>query len=161
MRVTEREREAEGDAGYMQGAQCGTRSRDSRITPWAEGRRSAAEPLRRPCSFALLLSWEALQSWVIFQGFLVALCPVFLAVFSAVSTKRSWTISIVSPLKLLTAPEASCPSVDSFPLATRSHPGPSAHGDLSHSDWQRWTQILTWQGCAWHYVCRYQVSAIW
>ena len=39
----EREREAEtqeeGEAGSMQGAQCGTRSRDSRITPWAKGRR--------------------------------------------------------------------------------------------------------------------------
>ena len=40
-REREREREAEtqaeGEAGYMQGARRGTRSRDSRITPWAEG----------------------------------------------------------------------------------------------------------------------------
>ena len=46
MRDTEREKEAEtqaeGEAGSMQGARCGTRSQDSRITPWAEGR---AEPL--------------------------------------------------------------------------------------------------------------------
>ena len=41
---TEREREreaetqAEGEAGSMQGARRGTRSRDSRIMPWAEGK---------------------------------------------------------------------------------------------------------------------------
>ena len=39
MRDTEREAEtqAEGEAGSMQGAQCGTRSQDPRIPPWAEG----------------------------------------------------------------------------------------------------------------------------
>ena len=41
MRDTEREREAEtlaeGEAGSMQEARCGTRSRISGITPWAEG----------------------------------------------------------------------------------------------------------------------------
>ena len=37
MKEGERERQAEGEAGFMQGAQCGTRSRVSRITPWAEG----------------------------------------------------------------------------------------------------------------------------
>ena len=41
-REREREREAEtqaeGEAGSMQGARCGTQSRDSRITPWAKGR---------------------------------------------------------------------------------------------------------------------------
>ena len=50
MRDTHRERErereaetqAEGEAGSMQGAQHGTRSWVSRITPWAEGR---AKPL--------------------------------------------------------------------------------------------------------------------
>ena len=39
-REREREREAEtqaeGEAGSMQGARCRTRSRDPRITPWAE-----------------------------------------------------------------------------------------------------------------------------
>ena len=51
MRDTEREREreaetlAEGEAGSMQGAQCGTRSRVSRITPWAE---VCAKPLSHP-----------------------------------------------------------------------------------------------------------------
>ena len=38
MRDTQREAEtqAEGEAGSMQGVRCGTRSQDSRITPWAE-----------------------------------------------------------------------------------------------------------------------------
>ena len=33
----------------MLGARCGTGSWDPRVTPWAEGRRSAAEPPRGPC----------------------------------------------------------------------------------------------------------------
>ena len=37
-RERERSRDTEGEAGSMQGAQGGTRSRDSRIMPWAEGR---------------------------------------------------------------------------------------------------------------------------
>ena len=39
MKDTEKEAEtqAEGEAGSMQGAGCGTRSQVSRITPWAEG----------------------------------------------------------------------------------------------------------------------------
>ena len=41
-REREREMQAEGEAGSMQGAQRGTRSRVSRITPWAEG---GAKPL--------------------------------------------------------------------------------------------------------------------
>ena len=32
----------------MQGAQCGTQSRDSRITPWAKGRCSTTKPPMRP-----------------------------------------------------------------------------------------------------------------
>ena len=47
-REREREREAEtqaeGEAGSMQGALCGTRSRVSRVTPWAKGRCSTPEP---------------------------------------------------------------------------------------------------------------------
>ncbi|CAK7301063.1 hypothetical protein VULLAG_LOCUS8751 [Vulpes lagopus] len=35
----------EGEAGSVRGARCGTRSRDSRTTPWAEG---GAKPLRHP-----------------------------------------------------------------------------------------------------------------
>ena len=38
-REREAETQAEGEAGSMQGARRGTRSRVSRITPWAEGRR--------------------------------------------------------------------------------------------------------------------------
>ena len=50
---TEREAQAEGEAGSMQGARRGTRSRVSRITPWAEG---GAKPLsHRGCPYFLLL----------------------------------------------------------------------------------------------------------
>ena len=39
MRDTDREAEtqAEGEAGSMQGARCGIRSRGSKIRPWAKG----------------------------------------------------------------------------------------------------------------------------
>ena len=43
-----REREAEREAGSMQGTPCGTQSLVSRITPWAEGRGSITEPPRHP-----------------------------------------------------------------------------------------------------------------
>ena len=47
MRDAEREAEtqAEGEAESTQGARCGTRSRDPRIMPWAEG---GAKPLSHP-----------------------------------------------------------------------------------------------------------------
>ena len=52
MIVTEREREAEtqaeGEAGSMQGARRGIRSRVSRIAPWAKGRRQTTAPPRDP-----------------------------------------------------------------------------------------------------------------
>ena len=50
MRGTEREAEtqAEGEAGSLSGAQYGTWSQNSGITPWAKGRCSTAEPPRRP-----------------------------------------------------------------------------------------------------------------
>ena len=51
MRETERQAETqaeEGEAGSMQGAQRGTRSWESEITPQAKGRRSTAEPPKRP-----------------------------------------------------------------------------------------------------------------
>ena len=44
-REREAETQAEGEAGSMQGARHGTRSRVSRITPWAEG---SAKPLSHP-----------------------------------------------------------------------------------------------------------------
>ena len=50
MRERERwaETQAEGEAGFMLGARRGTQSWDSRITSWAEGRRSTAEPPKDP-----------------------------------------------------------------------------------------------------------------
>ena len=54
MRDTEREAKthAEGEAGSMQGAPCGTRSQVSRITPWAEGGAKPLEPPGLPmCAF--------------------------------------------------------------------------------------------------------------
>ena len=57
MIVTEREAEtqAEGEAGSMQGAQRGTQSWVSRITPWAEG----AKPLSHPgCPLPVILRGE-------------------------------------------------------------------------------------------------------
>ena len=49
---TQREREAEtqadGEAGSIQGARCGTLSQDPGVTPWAEDRRSIAEPPGAP-----------------------------------------------------------------------------------------------------------------
>ena len=51
MRDREREREAEtqaeGEAGSMQGARCGTRSQDSRITPHPRPK-AGAKPLSNP-----------------------------------------------------------------------------------------------------------------
>ena len=58
MRDTEREREAEtqaeGEAGSVPGARCGTRSQVSRIAPWAKGRRQTAKPPRDPQTSLLL-----------------------------------------------------------------------------------------------------------
>ena len=58
MKDREREREAEtqaeGEAGFMQGAGCGTQSRVSRIRRWAEG---GAKPLSHPgCPESAFLS---------------------------------------------------------------------------------------------------------
>ena len=70
---TEREREreaetqAEGEAGPMQGARRGTRSRVSRITPWAEG---GAKPLSHPgCPPKLFWSWFQTSSHFIHKYF--------------------------------------------------------------------------------------------
>ena len=49
MRDTERGRDtSRGRSRLHAGSRCGTRSQDSRITPWAEGRRQTAEPPRDP-----------------------------------------------------------------------------------------------------------------
>ncbi|CAD7688446.1 unnamed protein product [Nyctereutes procyonoides] len=47
-REREAETQAEGEAGSMPGARRGTRSPDSRIAPWAKGKRQTAEPPRDP-----------------------------------------------------------------------------------------------------------------
>ena len=47
-RKREAETQAEGEAGSMQGARRGTRSRDSRMAPWAKGRCQTSEPPRDP-----------------------------------------------------------------------------------------------------------------
>ena len=55
MRDTEREAEtqAEGEAGSMQGACCGTRSQVSGIRPWAEGGAKPLSHLGCPCAYFL------------------------------------------------------------------------------------------------------------
>ena len=57
--------QAEGEAGSVLGARCGTRSRDPGVTPWAEGRCSTAEPPGRPPPFlrTLLGDYELHMSW--------------------------------------------------------------------------------------------------
>ena len=44
----ERETQTEGEAGFLQGPQCGARFQSPGITTWAKGRRSTTEPRRRP-----------------------------------------------------------------------------------------------------------------
>ena len=78
MIVTEREREAETqaeeEAGSMQGARRGTRSRVSRIAPWAKGRRQTTAPLRDPLFLVFhignnLLEFKAFpEFWIILQN---------------------------------------------------------------------------------------------
>ena len=47
-RERQRHRQREREAGSMQGAWRGSRSRVSKMTPWAEGKRQTAEPPRGP-----------------------------------------------------------------------------------------------------------------
>ena len=54
MRDTEAETQVEGEAGSLQGAQCGIWYQDPRITPWAESRHSTTEPPRCPYKLSLL-----------------------------------------------------------------------------------------------------------
>ena len=65
MRDPEREAEtqAEGEAGSLQGAWCGTQSRDHRITPWAKGRRATTEPPRRAYNPILKYSIAFIVNW--------------------------------------------------------------------------------------------------
>ena len=60
---TDTETQAEEEAGFMQGARCGTPSQDSRIMPWAQGRRSTTEPPRDPHEATFL---ETVSLWAPF-----------------------------------------------------------------------------------------------
>ena len=64
MRDTQKETEiqAERDAGTMQGALCGTRFQDLRITPWAEGRCSTTQPSRHS-SLIVLKQCQVGSTW--------------------------------------------------------------------------------------------------
>ena len=59
--------QAEGEAGSMQGAPCGTRSQVSRITPWAEG---GAKPLsHQGCPRHLTINHRLLSGAIdMYQG---------------------------------------------------------------------------------------------
>ena len=65
----EAETQAEGLAGSLWGAWCGTRSRDSEIMTWAKGKQSTTEPLRRPRKIILWITspnktkYECLEKW--------------------------------------------------------------------------------------------------
>ena len=67
MRDTEIEAEtqAEGEAGFPQGPLCGTRSQDSRITPWAKGRCQTAEPPRDPLNLHFYFFQEFYKNQVV------------------------------------------------------------------------------------------------
>ena len=81
MREAETQAEA-GEAGSMQGARCGTPSREPGITPWAKGRCSIAEPLRHPI----------LRHF--YNGF--CYCEFVNAVFSPPSSFLCWHIKNLS-----------------------------------------------------------------
>ena len=49
MRDTQRQRHRQREKQALRGAWCGTWSQDPRITPWAKGKYSTAEPPRYPC----------------------------------------------------------------------------------------------------------------
>ena len=55
--LREAETQAEGEAGFSQGAQRRTRSWDSGIRPWAKGRRSTAEPPGHPLFESFYREW--------------------------------------------------------------------------------------------------------
>ena len=67
MRGTETEREAEtqaeGEAGSMQGARRGTRSRVSRIRPWAEGGAKPLSYLGCPTSILFEGNYQSQLGW--------------------------------------------------------------------------------------------------
>ena len=56
--------QAEGEAGSLRGARCGSWSQDPRIMPWAKGRRSTIESPRHPYKFVLLAVYPASSTLV-------------------------------------------------------------------------------------------------
>ena len=56
--------QAEGEADSMQGAQCGTRSWVSRITPWAEG---STKPLSHLGCPARHFKFHVVKHWILFS----------------------------------------------------------------------------------------------
>ena len=99
MRDPERERQtqAEGAAGSMQGAWCGTRSQDSRITPRAEGGASTKAPL------GFLSGSPTTHLTRPLLTFITALKPIFNAasfqVLTRVTFAVSATLSILASLR--------------------------------------------------------------
>ena len=71
---SEAETQAEGEAGSLQGAWCGTWSQDPRITTWAKGRLSTTEPPRYPWSQTSLILFEFILTN---QSFFLHLCRLF------------------------------------------------------------------------------------
>ena len=59
------ETQAEGEAGSMQGAGCGTWSQDSSIMPWAKGRHSTTKPPRHPRKGLLKITGLGRPAWLI------------------------------------------------------------------------------------------------
>ena len=104
-------RDAEGEAGSMQGAWCQTRSWNSGIIPWAEGRCSTAEPPRCPINWGFLfplgkmfilfispLAFSLLEQEPFYQNPSSAICRILLqhsfrgmALVLSLETKEYWT----------------------------------------------------------------------
>ena len=70
-----KDREKEREASSMQGARCGIRSWDFRITPWAEGRGSTAEPLGLPPPITFLITLRVFSSLTLHLPVRVLLNP--------------------------------------------------------------------------------------
>ena len=84
MRDTERGRDTgREEAGSLQGARCGTGSRDPSITPWAKGRCSTTEPPKCPiyAHFDYCFSYLPLKPylWLFLKTFLFPMLLLFLS----------------------------------------------------------------------------------
>ena len=83
-----------------------------------------------------ILEWVAISGGG-FEGFSVALCHIFLAMFSVASTTRRWRLSISRSLTLWLL------MLLSPPIQPRHS---SSLADLSYCDPSRWTEIPSWPG---------------